>query len=63
MLLVYAPALNKSFYILSGARRTAGTEFLELPDKFLHQQLHCYISFVADDRKAISDSVYKEQSH
>jgi hypothetical protein len=58
MLLVYAPALNKSFYILSAARRTAGTEFLELPDEFKNQELHGYISFIADDRKAISDSAY-----
>ena len=58
MLLVYAPELNKSFYVLSGARRTAGTEFMELSDEFKNQELHCYIAFVADDRKAISDSLY-----
>jgi hypothetical protein len=58
MLLVYAPALNKSVYTLSAARRTAGTEFLELPNQFKNQELHTYISFIADDRKAISDSSY-----
>ncbi|MBB5437288.1 hypothetical protein HDC92_000956 [Pedobacter sp. AK017] len=58
MLLVYAPESNRAFYTLSGARRTTAAETMELPDDFKGQVLECYISFVADDRKAISNSVY-----
>lgn len=58
MMLVHCPALNKSFYSLSGARRTAGLDVLEVPSHFRGNQLEAYISFVSDDRKSISDSVY-----
>ncbi|MNY19316.1 hypothetical protein D3C86_1527420 [compost metagenome] len=61
MLLVYAPAISKAFYTLSGARRMTGAEAMELPDDFKGQLLECYMSFVADDRKAISNSVYVGQ--
>ncbi|WP_316814337.1 DUF6266 family protein [Pedobacter heparinus] len=61
MLLVYAPAINKAFYTLSGTRRISGAETMELPDDFKGLVLECYISFVADDRKAISNSVYVGQ--
>lgn len=61
MLLVYAPVINQSFYTLSGARRTTGAETMELPGDFKAHTLECYISFVADDRKAISNSVYAGQ--
>jgi uncharacterized protein DUF6266 len=58
MLLVFSPDLNKSFYTMSGARRLAGTDWLELPDYFSGLELETYISFTGDDRKRISDSVY-----
>lgn len=58
MLLSYAPAINKSFYTVSGARRITGAETMELPDELRGRVLECYISFVADDRKAISNSTY-----
>ena len=61
MLLVYAPAINLAFYTLSGARRMSGAETMELPDDFKGQVLETYISFVADDRKAISNGVYAGQ--
>ncbi|MDR6783293.1 hypothetical protein ABIE26_000219 [Pedobacter africanus] len=61
MLLAYAPAINKSFYTVSGARRITGAETMELPHELSGQVLECYISFVADDRKAISNSVYVGQ--
>ncbi|TDQ09219.1 DUF6266 family protein [Pedobacter metabolipauper] len=58
MLLVYAPALKKSYYTLSGARKNAGTDFMELPDSFKGHELHAYISFITDDKNEISNSAY-----
>jgi hypothetical protein len=58
MLLVHCPALNLSFYDLSGLKRIAGEQLIELPLDFNGHSLHCYISFVTDDRKMIADSVY-----
>ncbi|TDQ07130.1 DUF6266 family protein [Pedobacter metabolipauper] len=58
MLLVYAPALKKSYYTLSGARKNAGTNFMELPDTFMGHKLHAYMSFITDDKNEISNSVY-----
>ncbi len=58
MLLVYAPALNKSFYSLSGARITENTDFMELPIAFRGQLLHMYVAFHSDDKKQISNSTY-----
>ncbi|TCD02723.1 DUF6266 family protein [Pedobacter psychroterrae] len=58
MLLVYAPALNKSFYSLSGARIMEKTDFLELPLAFKGQLLHLYAAFHSDDSKQISNSTY-----
>jgi hypothetical protein len=58
MLLVYCPELNKSFYDLSGVKRLAREQYVELPADFIGKELHCYLSFVTDDRKMISDSMY-----
>ena len=66
MMLVHAPMLKydpkkkkeQSFFSLSGARRTEGTDILELPAYFKNTELHLYISLIADDRKSISDSIY-----
>ncbi|TCC99859.1 DUF6266 family protein [Pedobacter psychroterrae] len=58
MLLVYAPALDKSFYTLSGARIMEKTDFLELPIGFKNQLLHLYVAFHRDNKKQISNSTY-----
>lgn len=58
MLLVYAPALNKSFYSLSGARIMEKTDFMELPIAFKGQLLHIYLAFHSDDKKQINNSTY-----
>jgi len=58
MLLAYSPALNKSFYTLSGARIMEKTDFMELPIAFKGQLLHIYLAFHSDDRKQISNSTY-----
>ncbi len=46
------------YYMLSGARRKAGYETLELPTHVKGNVLHTYISFIADDRESISISSY-----
>lgn len=58
MLLVHCPGLNKSFYDLSGVKRLAKEQFVELPSDFNGRVLHAYLTFVTDDRVAVSDSVY-----
>lgn len=58
MLLVYCPAINKSFFDLSGVKRNAREQFLELPLAFKGHTLQCYLSFITGDRTRIADSVY-----
>lgn len=58
MLMAYIPALNDARYLLSGARREAGVEVLQLtgiPDGTL---IYTYISFISASHKAISNSQY-----
>jgi hypothetical protein len=57
MLLVYCPELGKASYFFSGARRSTGTDAMELPPEYAGKELHCYIAFKSDG-KGISDSVY-----
>jgi len=58
LLVAYIPALNDAQYLLSGARRIAGTEFLQLKDVPDQTVIHTYLSFVSANRKKISNSVY-----
>ncbi|TCC81975.1 hypothetical protein FBD94_10670 [Pedobacter hiemivivus] len=58
MVLVYAEETGKSFYQFIGARITEETDFLEMPTEVKGLQLHAYMSFVADDRRSISNSIY-----
>lgn len=58
MLLVYAPGINKVQYMLSGSHRTTGQQFLPVKEDFRGQTVHCYIAFIAEDRKSISKSAY-----
>ena len=58
MLLVYCPAINKSYFDLSGVKRNAREQVLELPPVFNGHSLHCYLSFITGDRTKIADSVY-----
>ncbi|MDR6786119.1 hypothetical protein ABIE26_004838 [Pedobacter africanus] len=60
MLLVYCPELGKASYFFSGARRSTGTDTMELPPEYVGKELHCYIAFKSSDGKGISDSVYCE---
>lgn len=58
MLLVYCPELMRAVYVLSGARRSAGFDELELPPNYVGKELHGYIAFLANNRKSVSDSVW-----
>lgn len=57
MLLIYCPQLNLSTYVLSGARRSSGTDDLELPAEYIGKELQIYIAFKSSNGKSISDSV------
>jgi hypothetical protein len=61
MLLAYCPEKRSAFFEISGARRTAGTDFLELTAYHQPVTLEIYISFVSADRKNISNSFHVGQ--
>jgi len=58
MVLVYTIKQQLNFQLLSGARRTAGTEILPLSTLADDDTLHCWISFISDDRTDIATSHY-----
>lgn len=64
MLLVYYPEVKLAKMLLSSARRREGVDYLPLHIPYNHLQQptatygETYIAFVADDREAISTSVY-----
>lgn len=66
MMVAFLPANNRTYYSLSGARRTEGKDVLEIlhiekKDHGTHKKdlyIETYIAFIADDRESISDSVY-----
>lgn len=58
MLLAYLPLLEKAVYVLAGASRVKGTALLSLQPDLLTAHMEVYISFVAENRKEISDSTY-----
>jgi hypothetical protein len=61
MLLAYCPEKGSAFFEMSGARRTAGTDLLELTAYHQPVTLEIYISFVSADRKNISNSFHVGQ--
>ena len=58
MILVYSAELKKSFYTLSGVRRTQGSDFLELPPKVIGKEIQVYLAFTSEDRTKVSNSSY-----
>lgn len=58
MLLAYCPEKQSAFFELSGARRTAGRDFLEVTAYHQPVTLELYITFESADRKSISNSFY-----
>lgn len=59
MLLVYCPELDKTVYVLRGAKRSTGQDEIELPLNYIGRELHCYIAFKSSDGKRVSDSVWR----
>ena len=58
MLLAYSVKKKKSIKLLSGARRSAEKETLEIPKVFKGVTFHTWIAFISDDRESISESRY-----
>lgn len=58
MLLAYFPVLKKAVYLLGGANRASGAAVLALQPEMLSEYMEVYISFVAQDRKGVSNSTY-----
>ncbi len=58
MLAAYIPQIDSAFFVLSGARRSEGSEMMKLPSKIKGMEIHTWMSFVSDDRKRISMSTY-----
>lgn len=56
ILAVYCPDLNRWHYELKGSRYRCATKMDVKP--FAGHTLHCYLSFMSDDPKQFSDSVY-----
>jgi hypothetical protein len=61
MLLVYFPEIEKAEYIIAASQRSRGTEMLSLGRIASGNVGHVYISFIEDNRKSVSDSVYLGQ--
>lgn len=58
MIIVYSLKNNKSYRILSGAQRMAKTQAIEISQNEIGNELHLWISFIADDREQIAMSTY-----
>ncbi|MES2454932.1 MAG: DUF6266 family protein [Bacteroidota bacterium] len=56
--LVYSPADKSAATAAYAASRSDQEYHLVLPSAFAGEMLHCYMSFVAEKGKAVSDSVY-----
>jgi len=61
MLIAYFPQNLKSIKLLSGARRTEEKERLQLPLYTKDMVIETYISYLSDDRKKLSDTIYTGQ--
>lgn len=61
MLIACMPQKKKAFYIRSGAKRSKGTETLEVLKSSEKQLVEVYISFISEDHSSISNSTYLGQ--
>lgn len=61
MMLAYFPELEKAKYMTAGAQRHQGKDLLVLNGIPHGHIAEIYISFISDNRKSISDSVYLGQ--
>ncbi len=58
MMMAYFSGLKRAIYMIYGVQRQYGTDHLILREISSGSVAHVYISFIADDRKRISNSVY-----
>ena len=58
MLLLFFPGASDAIYFLSGAKRSEGRDFVELPAAYLSTQMQCYIAFYADNKQSLSNSIW-----
>jgi hypothetical protein len=61
MLLAFSPEDGTAYFLKSGARRSAGEEFLDIYPEQANQTFETYISFISDNREMIADSQYTGQ--
>ena len=61
MMLAYFPEINKARYTISGAERRKGKDMLVLSGIEQGYTAELFISFIANDHRAISNSVYLGQ--
>lgn len=61
IMLAYFPELKEARYVTAGAPRFKGTDLLYLAGIKKGYTAEVYISFITDDRRSISDSVYLGQ--
>ncbi|AOM76380.1 DUF6266 family protein [Pedobacter steynii] len=58
MLMIYFPALKVTCYHLIGSKRTEGKDTIRIDAAHAGERMEAYISFIKDDGKAVSNSVY-----
>ena len=58
MLMIYFPALKVSCYHLIGSKRAEGKDSIRIDAAHAGERMEAYISFVKDDGKQVSNSVY-----
>lgn len=58
MLLAYFPSLGSAIYSVEAGYRSVGSAVLPVPADLLGERMEVYLSFVAADRKSVSDSDY-----
>lgn len=61
MLMAYFPEIEKAEYLIAGSQRSRGTELLSLGRIAASNVAEVYISFIEDNRKSVSDSIYLGQ--
>ncbi|MEJ2881568.1 DUF6266 family protein [Pedobacter sp. GR22-6] len=58
MMLAYFPETQESIFTLYGQCRSVGSDTLAIPVEMQSQYMETYISFIAADRKKVSNSTY-----
>jgi len=61
MCIAYFPEILQAFTVLSGAKRGAEEQTIQLPSFTRKMVIETYMCFISDDRKRISNSLYTGQ--